>query len=144
MRPEDMVSKLSAYQENSKGTYRGISRSYYPKWEGWEMLESGISYAEIEKAVERFYISYYFYQMKLDLLEDDLIAFTLFNFAVSNGKKKAFQKLQVVTGSTNDFINTLNSMGKLGQYKLLLELLEFYQYTGNGNVQWLYSVYRAL
>jgi len=62
MTPELMVKHLNVYQENAKGTYRGIRKEYFPKWRGWKLLEDGARINELEQAVEEFYLSYFYYK----------------------------------------------------------------------------------
>jgi len=135
-----VIKQLEVYKDNSKGTYRGIRREFFPRWRGWEILEDGAGYEELEVAVEEFYMTFFFYQMKLDQLKSDAMASLLLNFATQHGKKKALQKLKQVADSIEEF----NRMGTLGEYKLLLEILEFMEYTKSTNTEWVYKVYRTL
>lgn len=140
MNLEEMVRALDAYQNNSKGFYRGISRSYYPKWVGWKLLGDGKSYKEIEEAVIEFYLNYYYYQLHLDLIEDPWLALVLFNFAVNNGKKKAMQKIVLCAGATEGF----NRIGSSGKLRLLLELLEFHEYIKDSNTYYIWKAYKEI
>lgn len=133
-----MVKRLDAYQRNAKGTYKGISRQFYPRWSGWELLENGADYTSLEKAVDDFYMAYYWYNLKLDLLDNEELAFCLFNFAVENGKSKCKQKIGIVT----DSVEGLNSITKGITYRLLLELIEFYSYTKRDNIGYILECYK--
>jgi hypothetical protein len=135
-----MVKNLEVYKDNSKGTYRGIRREFFPRWEGWAILENGGNLKDLDEAVERFYLSFYYYHLKLDQVMDKQIAFALLNFSTLHGKKKALQKVSLVASS----IDELNLMGVSGSYKVLLEILDFYSYVGNTNTSWVYQVYRNL
>jgi hypothetical protein len=126
-----MVKNLQVYQENDRGTYKGISRAFFPKWIGWKLLEEGGKDEELQKAVEDFYMTYFFYQMKLDLIEDKTSQFLLFNFVTAHGKKKGISKLQKATNShleSTALIEEFNYQGAEAILKLKLELLEFYYY----------------
>lgn len=135
-----MVKQLEVYRDNSKGVYRGIRKEFFSKWRGWRLLEDGGSYEELEDAVEEFYMTFFYYQMKLDQIKSDAMAFLLLNFATQHGKRKALGKLKQVADSIEEF----NRMGTLGEYKLLLEILEFMEYTKSTNTEWVYKVYRTL
>lgn len=135
-----MIKKLDAYNRNAKGTYKGISRQFYPKWSGWGLLEEGADYASLEKAVEEFYMAYYWYNLKLDLLDNEELAFCLFNFAVENGKSKCLQKVRLVA----DSVEGLNSIGRGTTYRLLLELVEFYHYTKRDNIGYILECYKYI
>jgi hypothetical protein len=125
-----MVKNLQVYQENARGTYKGISRVFFPKWIGWKLLEEGGKDEELEKAVEDFYMTYFFYQMKLDLIVPEA-QYMLLNFATSQGAKKMLSKLQKATNSHLEgtaLIEEFNHQGAEAILKLKLELLEFYYY----------------
>lgn len=144
-----MVRQLVVYQDNFRGTYRGISKAYYPKWEGWTYLENyPMDIDKVEQAVLDFYTSRFFYQLRLDLLDNTDIAFILFNFATSHGKKKMVQKIQQVLHSNLDsweLIDELNASDTASIYRLILELIEFYSFIGKlEEAQWLLKVYRGL
>lgn len=140
MLPEVMVKQLVVYQENARGTYRGIRKEFFPKWCGWLLLEEGASAQELDRAVEEFYLSYFYYQMKLDQFDNQIIAFLLLDFATQHGKKKAISKLNQVANSIDSF----NSLGVIGEYKLILEILEFLSYTSNSNTSWVLVAYHNL
>jgi len=143
-----IVDSLIVYNDSSRGVYRGISKLYFPKWVGWSMIESGASSTEVDQEVYNFYLSYFYYQMKLDDIQNQAIACAIMNFATLNGKKKAIQKLQKVTNSQAigfELIALFNSLGKCGEYQLLLEFMEFYSFTGEmSKVEWLTRAYRCL
>ena len=126
------IKNLKVYQDNSKGTYRGINRSFFPRWEGWKLLEDGRSLEEIDRAVESFYMTYFFYRFKLDLIVPEA-QYILLNFATSQGAKKMLSKLQKATNSHLEgtaLIEEFNYQGAEAILKLKLELLEFYYYIG--------------
>jgi len=137
---ESMVGNLKIFQDNPKGTYRGIRREFFPLWNGWEMLEQGRSIQEIDTAVEEFYINFYYYHLKLDLLENQNIAYILLNFATLHGKKKCLQKLQKVSGGIDKF----NALGKAGEYQLIIEILDFYEYIRSTDTKWVFDAYSKL
>lgn len=119
--------KLSGYSENQKGYFCGISRSFYYKWKGWSLLEAGASREELLKEVDKFYETFYFYPLRLDLVKDQELAFILLQFAIHNGKKKLKDKISLFVVDMDE----LNEISRCETNKLLLELLEFYYYIGD-------------
>lgn len=143
-----MIKKLVVYTDNAHGVYCGISKEYFPKWEGWQLLYQGASREAMGIAVENFYMTYFWYHMKLDLVEDTNIAFAMLNFATANGKKKLVSKLQKATHSSLEgalLIAEFNATKHYGKLKLLMEFIEHYQWVGDYNKgQWVVEVYRKL
>jgi hypothetical protein len=139
MSPEDMVKRLCVYKNSSSGIYKGIIKAHFPKWEGWKVLELG---EDPEDLVIDFYIEHYYDSLKLYECHNPYIAYTLLNFATLHGKKKALQKLTQVAGL--DSIMMFNSLGIVGEYNLLLEILEFYEFIGNKDTSWVIKVYKQL
>lgn len=137
----DMIRELEAFKRNTRGVIHGIDRRYYPKFLGWKMIEEGCSAKELEDVAEEFYKIYYYYNLKLDLLEDQELARVLLIFAVDNGKAKCIDKVKLVAGT----MEYLNVSTKEVRYKLLLELIEFYYYIGNySKCTYLMEYYRAI
>ena len=143
-----MIENLIVYNSNARGVYRGITRQFFPKWEGWSLIETGASQFEVDKAAESFYMTYFYYPLKLDLLNDDKIAIACLNFATSEGKKKLISKLQKTTNSLLQgalLIEQFNNMGKYGQVKLMLELLDHYTYFNKyEDGCWIIDLYRDI
>ena len=136
------VKNLRVYKDKSEGIYRGICKKFFPKWPGWPLLlEEEVNEAELDNLVEHFYLEYFYYEMKLDELKNKTIAFMLLNFATQHGKKKTLSKFYQVSESIESF----NSLGKLGEYHLLLELMEFYSYIGRlEDANYISDTYRKL
>ncbi len=162
MHPErlvNLVKRLTAYEQFKidedlpylYSTYRGINHKYYQKWVGFSKLEQQAPQEEVDNDVIDFYLSYFYYALKLDILEDDQLQYLILNFAVQNGKKKAISKIQKaldleITGNASiKLMEVINFFPRLKvANKLILEFLEFYDFTNNlQSAKWLLSFYRS-
>lgn len=137
--------KLEVFNNNSRGVYHGISRQYFPRWEGWQMIEEGKPKEFMLEAVEQFYMTYFYYPLKLDLLEDKDLAMACLNFAASEGKKKLISKLQKATSSHLEGTKLIEAVGGCDKYRLLLEFLDHYYWLGKPTEGlWVINTYRNI
>ena len=81
-------------------TYAGISRRAHPEWTGWQDLDAGSKPAA--ERVRAFYRSNYWDRMRLDDVESQRIARTIFDFGVNAGPGTAAKLAQLVVGVTPD------------------------------------------
>jgi len=104
-------------------TYAGIARNYWPKWEGWKYLDvfkkefvftnkrnptakeinkamSASSY--IKEAISKFYKQNFWDVNKLDQINDQQIANTVYDFGVNSGTGRAAKYLQQALGVAQD------------------------------------------
>ena len=143
-----MIKQLKVYSKNSKSVFRGIDRRFFPKCACWSMLEDGAPQEALEEVVHDFYKGFFYYPLRLDLVDDKNITFACLNFATAEGKKKLISKLQKVVGNTAEgvqLIEAFNHTGTEGKYRLLLEMLEHYEYFGTiKDNLWVLSIYRDL
>ena len=117
-------------------TYAGISRHFFPKWEGWRLLDSeNYQNAELSEAVANFYRVYFWYPLKCDLIDNDFIAIVVFNFGVNFGKRQAAKKVQRILGVKQDGLIGTKTLYALNEtnaemfiYHFLLEAVEFYSH----------------
>ena len=77
---------------NSGVSFQGIIKDYFPKWEGWNLIDSGITPSE--DCVKNFYRDYFWRPLKGDLIFNQEIASLILIFSVLSGKKKAICKIQ--------------------------------------------------
>ena len=144
------VKGLEVYQRIDVDTYRGISRKFFPKWEGWELLEDEAPINVIDHAVSTFYLTYFYYYLKIDIINNFLVEQTIMNFATIHGKRKAIMKLEKACG----FPITGKPSAELMSYTatninevvpmFFLELLEFYEFIGDiDSGLWVLENYRA-
>ncbi len=94
-------------------TYKGISRKFFPSWEGWKLIDiyktkySGRELNEmmgkndgLQKLVEAFYLENFWIPMNLDSF-NEAIASELFDTSVNQGKWKAASYLQNALNKLN-------------------------------------------
>jgi lysozyme family protein len=98
----DMVIGHEGYYANVKGdrgaeTYKGISRKYWPLWEGWEIIDrykknkgrinhnEKIDSEELEDLVESFYFCNYWVKIKGNRINSKEIAANLFDMYINAG-----------------------------------------------------------
>lgn len=143
-----LIENLVVYNKNGLGIYRGIHKAHFPKWDGWDMLARGEPKEVIDLEVLRFYETFFYYSLGLDQLQNQVIANVCLEFAVMEGKKKLVAKLQKVTQSEalgTELIELFNSQGKYLEFHLLLELMEFYSFTGGiSKMGYIVKAYRCL
>lgn len=120
-------------------TYNGISRRWFPKWDGWNTIDSYEDKSELKYSddlrisVAGFYYSYFWYKIKADRIENQFIAEMLFITAVNVGKKVAIKKLQRILKVKQDGLIGNITIGALNEaednefiYHYILELVDFY------------------
>ncbi|MEJ5301498.1 MAG: putative peptidoglycan-binding domain-containing protein [Thermodesulforhabdaceae bacterium] len=81
-------------------TYAGIYRKIYPQWEGWKYIDKGET--PPTELVRKFYYEN-FYQ-PLEGIENPEIRFSIFEFGVNAGLRKAIKIAQAVVGTSPDGI----------------------------------------
>ncbi len=74
--------------------YKGIDRGYFPKWEGWKLVDARVSVPDT--CIKDFYNMFFWAKLKGDSIKCQHIANLLFIFAIMAGKKKAVSKIQRV------------------------------------------------
>jgi lysozyme family protein len=81
-------------------TYAGISRRAHPEWTGWVDLDAGRQ-PEAER-VRALYKLIYWDRLRLDDVQSQRIARTLFDFGVNAGTGTAAKLAQLIVGVTPD------------------------------------------
>src|SRR5574344_158992 len=101
-------------------TYLGISRVYFPKWEGWKIVDENkplkkyeiIDNRNLDDLIIKFYEINFYESSKAELIRDPLIAAHVFSHAVNGGKVTAAKMLQRAINKT--FNSGLVIDGKIG------------------------------
>ena len=107
-------------------TYKGISRASHSDWKGWVIVDkykkqSGFPVTldkdvELQKQVELFYLYEFWLPLKADLISNQTIADSVFDFAVNTGITSTARIVQSLVGTKIDGIigeytlNKINSM----------------------------------
>ena len=91
---------------NDRGqeTYKGIARKFWPKWEGWKIIDKKkplkhgaiIKDEALEKLVHSFYKTQFWDVVAGDQIEDQNTANTLYDFGVNAGYGRSIQNIQIV------------------------------------------------
>lgn len=77
-------------------TFAGISRVYWPKWDGWELIDKGDKGSpELVGRVRQFYRAQFWTPIKGDDIKSDAIASSIFDFAVNGGVVPAVKLAQL-------------------------------------------------
>lgn len=143
MTNEQTMLRIIATSEVFKRPTYGILREYFPKATIWKLLDSAAPKELIQDEAIEFYRTIYWYRLKLDLVNSDLLQELMFNFATLEGQNKLVAKLSkglgidAPKGMSLELIEAINLLisNPSGYSKftksLLLELIEFYDYTKN-------------
>lgn len=91
-----------------KITYMGITRKYYPDWQGWAIIDQhdlkhGDMLPELEPLVKSFYEVNYWNKLHCDLIDSQKIAEMLCDWNITSGKP-AVKALQRIVGVADDGI----------------------------------------
>jgi lysozyme family protein len=81
-------------------TYAGIARKMNPNWEGWQHID----YTETPptQLVRDFYKTNFWNKIRGDEIESDVIASSIFNFAVNTGVSVASKLAQICVKTAPD------------------------------------------
>jgi lysozyme family protein len=105
--------------DNGGETYAGIARNFWPKWEGWTIIDDikangAITASQINakakantkltELISSFYKANFWDANKLDLFNDQQVANTVYDFGVNAGTRKAAKTLQEVLNVAIDGI----------------------------------------
>lgn len=105
-------------------TYAGIARNHWPKWEGWNIIDGikkyfkenriTITAGNINTAakksqsltlmISQFYKKNFWDVLKLDLINDQQLANSVYDFGVNSGTSRSAKYLQLSAGVKDDGI----------------------------------------
>lgn len=117
---EKMIANEGGYKlHHVKGdrggqTYAGIARNYHEKWPGWRLIDANeLNHPDLPLQVGRFYKKNFWDKVNADQIESQVIADSLFDFAVNAGYKVAVKLAQSVLELNQDGIIGPISLAKL-------------------------------
>ena len=92
--------------DNGGETYAGISRKFWPKWEGWSIVDQHkpikqgafIKDANLERMVRSFYKKQFWEPIQGDLIVFQNHANTLYDFGVNSGVSMSVKNIQKIFG----------------------------------------------
>lgn len=103
---EKMIVREGGYQltndptDRGGQTYAGIARNRHPQWPGWPIIDQGGT--PPASMVRDYYRAHFWTPLCLDLVDDQRVAASLFDFGVNAGPGTAAKLAQVVVGTTPD------------------------------------------
>ena len=119
-------------------TYRGISRKYFPRWEGWSIVEVNHFDARLDEMVVQFYKKFFWDVIRLSEVNDQFIAEMLLNISVNIGKRALVKKVQRILGVNPDGIIGPITIGTINNadrdafvYQFILEVIDLYTHIIN-------------
>jgi lysozyme family protein len=81
-------------------TYAGISRRWHPKWAGWAFIDAGDR--PPASMVRAFYREKFWDELRLDEVQSQKVANSLYGSGVNSDPKIAAKLAQLVVGATPD------------------------------------------
>ena len=132
MNHEGRGKRTNRVHDPGGDTYSGISRVFWPEWEGWYYLDRNAIGPVLDNLVEDFYRVNFWHRIQGDKVASMMpkIAYELFDSAVHCGVSKGVKFLQRAYNVANDRYPLVDD-GILGPYTL--ECLERYLETEPGN-----------
>lgn len=95
-------------------TYAGIARNFHPNWQGWKYIESkDMGNPELSALVRNFYESEFWAKVSGDLVTNQTIAESIFDFAVNAGVGVAAKLAQLVVGTVPDGVIGPKTLGQM-------------------------------
>jgi len=125
--------------DNGGETYKGISRKWFPRFNGWSLIDLEENKSELDEnaqlqdLVADFYYTYFWYKLKCHLIDTPQIAEMVFITGVNVGKKVCAKKVQRILGVKQDGLIgniTISALNKKDPADFIrhfvLELVDFY------------------
>lgn len=108
--------------DNGKETFAGISRKFHPTWIGWKIVDrlkktpnQRYTDPELRKRVYVFYRSEFWNQVQGKYINDQLMAESIFDFAVNTGVETSTRLAQIAVGASPDGRIGRNTLAKLNK-----------------------------
>lgn len=119
--------KLHAVSGDRGGqTYAGIARNYHPNWPGWRYIDDQqTDAAELTRLVFDFYESGYWRRIRGEDIASQVVAETIFDFAVNAGVKTASKLAQIVVDATPDGVIGPKTLAKINGVEEELFVLKY-------------------
>lgn len=109
--------------DSGKETYKGISRRYWPDWDGWviiDQLRDQVNFPEvleqnifIQEFVSEFYKDNFWDIMNLDLLNNENSILQIFDFGVNAGYQTSIKLAQRSANEIVDGVLGVNTASKI-------------------------------
>ncbi len=103
-------------------TYAGIARKFHPDWAGWDYIDDNdTSSPELKEHVVLFYKDEFWDEVRGDDIISQLIANSIFDFAVNAGVDTASKLAQQVVGERRDGVIGPITLAAINEYDSLTE-----------------------
>jgi len=115
LKSEGLGTELNGYVNDPRDaggeTYIGISRLYNPEWEGWAIIDKAKAENKLVEIVfdlqlvelaRQLYIRKYYTPLILNIIDDEDVAFTLYDSHVLMGYGLTVKWAQIATNILND------------------------------------------
>ena len=99
-------------QDPGGETYKGVARNMWPKWEGWAIVDTHKSLGQFPKSLDSdnvlqslisdFYKANFWDKINGDIINDQAVATSIFDFAVNAGVGTSVTIAQMVVGANTD------------------------------------------
>jgi lysozyme family protein len=84
-------------------TYAGIARNFHPGWAGWRYIDANdLQNLQLSQLVRDFYKTQFWDKVSGDAITRQLIAESIFDFAVNAGTSTAIKLAQIVVDAVPD------------------------------------------
>ena len=115
-----------SFDTSDKGgeTYMGISRKFFPKWEGWDIIDAEkpnnngklernqkIASPKLDSLVEDFYYNNFWLRFGVNYVNNDSVAYIIFDFCVNSGKAAAYAVQYVLNENIGHHLNVDGIIG---------------------------------
>ena len=97
---EGGLKLINVKNDRGKQTYAGISRRFWPNWDGWKLVDRGI--LPSQEMVSEFYHQNFWQRMNLDLIESAEKAEIIMDCGVLFGAIKSVMWAQLASGALAD------------------------------------------
>lgn len=86
----------------SNQDYLGIQRKFFPKWEGWVIVDNNCR--PPDKVINDFYYGFFWDKLNCSIIVSQHIAELIFLFSITNGKRKTIDKLDRIFSTNSNGI----------------------------------------
>lgn len=84
-------------------TFAGIAENFWPDWPGWPIVKSGKEDdPHLTQLVRDFYKDHFWDKLKLGALENKIVAYNIFDFAVNAGTRTSGKLAQIAVEAIPD------------------------------------------
>lgn len=106
-------------------TFAGIAENFWPDWAGWSIVKSGREDdPHLTQLVRDFYKTNFWDRISLDDVQNKIVTYNIFDFAVNAGTRTSSKLAQIAVGATPDGIigpKSIAALNKVDQQEFELK-----------------------